>query len=556
MRFVDKILLLCITMIFVSCTATKHRLVISDKQANQKHYQLLSPSARQIKSMVLKSTTWSAEQIDRINNAVIQLERNKLNRSDLLELRVGLSQWRLRGRQHLCKIALATQEPALFQSALESLIALAAVLPQETLSGLANQANRFSKREHTQLLQRLTSLQGDPKKAVVLSTLAIKASATDLMPNFVPEIKASRASDWTTERILSTPALSRYQRDQQGHVIFRGLHLAPGDLLLVNLANPSEGLFTSFTKTTNYASHLALYVELRNGNHLYPCVFESYEHGIRIVPLITYFNPSHTHFVEIYRFRSQPKNATLKLDKAVISALAKPHGFNIHIDEAKSQNGKYITCTTAITRILLQAGFAIPTQSTPIAPFVQSNLERLGIYARQFLTPSDFMHMPQLQVLGWIDNQHWQLKLSSFLAVSLFNQAISTRILEPRHDGAYMIYRFGSKNILQDTFVLGGLLRWFFGFTPDNFPAGPADGLAFVLRVEEEMDAAVLAIAEDFANNADFYLEQNWFSIHATFANTQVKRLVANHFSAIETWFEPNNPAQYSTKRHWPPGWP
>ena len=72
--------------------------------------------------------------------------------------------------------------------------------------------------------------------------------------------------------------------------------------------NPSEGIFTVFSREENYSPHLGVYVEIEVDGKVFPCIYEIHERGIRTVPLNIYLSPAFTSYVEVYRFKSEPES--------------------------------------------------------------------------------------------------------------------------------------------------------------------------------------------------------------------------------------------------------
>ena len=516
-------------------------------------YRFESPRAEAVQTLARQGATWSPAEIEAVSASFRELPRNEVCRGDLLELKFGLQHWRIKGRTALQQKLLAARSASEALEALRGLNRLASVNAAPELIAVGKKLTSFPDQRDELLagFAELVVLQGDSEKTREVQdelpqgfrpTLPLYADG----PELVPDIPASRESSWPFERILSTPALSHYLRDADGRVRYRGMSFKPGDLLFVNLTNPSEGLFTSFVSEENYAYHLALYVELEKDGLKFPCVYESYEHGTRIVPLVTYLNPRHTLYVEVYRFREFPKESDARLGAAVLETLPLPHGFNIYIHAEKSAGGRYITCTTAVTQVLRQVGFAFPDFRTQIQPGVQKNLANIGILASEMQTPSDFLLLAdQVSIVGWHDNLNWKRHLASTLTTRYLTRLLETRNLDPGDDGVVGVYRFGTRAIQQDTFLLGGLLRWTFGFTKNTFPTGPTDALAFILRLEEKMDSAVEKVEGDLRRNNAFYESTPWFSVHGAFSDPQLASLVADRFSVSNNWFKliPQDPA-------------
>jgi hypothetical protein len=468
-----------------------------------------------------------------------------------VEAKFALLQWHERARLRLLGAVAAAagrSDAGVAAAAIRSLAELRVALRGEEMARVADAVRRLEARGPTSAtggavdaFAALCVSQGDrPRNDPLWQGFPPEAAAgrraAEEGPAIVPAITPSRESPWTLARILASPGLGDYARDEEGRVVYRGIAFTPGDIFLVNLANPSEGLFTVFAGTPNYSYHAALYVEIESGDRRIPCVYESYEHGTRVVPLCTYLSASHTMCVEVLRWRQRPAQAASRLSAAVTAELGREHGFNLWLDTAHDEAGRYITCTSAMGFVLAAAGFPLPSTATPIDPGAGANLAALGAQTGSFFSPGDFLAMQELEPTGFVDNGRWTLYVAAAIANDWVHEQLSTRPVHPEVDGTYRFYRWGARTVLSRSFPSAVLLS-VFGFTERTFPAGPADLLALVLRLEEELDAGVLAIEKTLRERPELFVGPPVFSIHGLVRSDWARGLAAKQLAPVARWF-------------------
>jgi hypothetical protein len=355
-------------------------------------------------------------------------------------------------------------------------------------------------------------------------------------PSLLPAFQASRESPWTWQRILNEPRLADYTRDSDGHVLYRGCSLQPGDLLLVNLANPSEGIFTFFAAEDNYAYHLALYVEIAWQGRLVPCVYESYEHGTRIVPLNSYLAPGHTWSVEVLRLPDLPQDSGQRLSQAVLAELQRPHAFDLSLSPDAESTGRLITCTSAVGNVLKQAGITLDLQPSRINPVLGANLQLLGARSTSFIVPSDFLRLPGLEPVGFIDNDGLDWYVATALTLSRLRAIFGSGQVQPTRDCSYRFYLWGVEEITNKRPIMADLLLGIFQFTAENFPQGDSRLLALALRLEEEIDATVSHLQARLASDHTWRQSPD-FSIHGLMQDAYWQDQAQRELAGIQAWF-------------------
>lgn len=447
---------------------------------------------------------YSQTSIEAIYGAYLKLDRRSASGAELTEIKFALMQWQHRGKTYL-------------------------------LSLLKNEAA-----DSLDISRRLAALHVtiSPEENRILAAAGLD-TGRNTRPAEVPFIKPSRDSDWGWQRILATKTLADYPRDEQGRVVYAGCTFVPGDVLLVNLANPSEGVFTAFTNEENYAYHAAMYLEIEKDGLRFPCVYESFEHGTRIVPLATYLSPSHSLFVEVLRWQDLTPNAAL-LGKMVLEELGKEHGFNLSMEDGDiSRIRSYVTCTTTFTPFLAAAGCPLPASRTPIAPGALPNMQAAGIKVGEFLTPRDFMLMRELAPAGIVSNDRLGLYASSTMAISQVRTAFSSGLWNPEKEPDFQLYLDAVGSVRNKTFLVGPLLLWIFGFNDITFPDGPKAALAAILCLEEIVDKAVEDLEKVLAASPEILDQPALFSIHALGAEPRIAGMLDKGLTKVKAWFKP-----------------
>jgi hypothetical protein len=509
-----------------------------------------NPDVARWASAVELCTECTSEEVTAINRGYLDLDRRTSSRADLVEAKFLFIQWHERCKRRLLEAlagAASRADVAAVASATSRLAQLGVTLRADEMEKVADvvrvaSAAAGDAASVLAAFAKLCASQGSsPRNATYWKRLPAEAAArwrdaAFAGPSLVPAITPSRESRWTIQRILSRPELREYARDDQGRVVYRGITFVPGDVLLVNLANPSEGLFTDFSATDNYSYHAAVYVEIENDGARVPCVYESYEHGTRVVPLCTYLSPSHTICAELLHWSQAPSDAAAALSAAVTAELSREHGFNLWLDTAHDAGGRYITCTTAIGNVLQAAGFPLPDVLSQIDSGAGRNLAELGVRAGSFFSPGDFFAMTGLAPSGFVDNGRWQLYAAAAIGNDWVHRMLSGGSIAPKRDGTYRFYLWGATTIVTKSFPYRALLS-VFGFTETNFPAGPPEALALVLRLEEELDAGVLKMEQMLTDSPGIFLDQPGFSIHNLVRDPRIGAMAGRQFAAIARWF-------------------
>ena len=66
---------------------------------------------------------------------------------------------------------------------------------------------------------------------------------------------------------------------------YRGVEFTPGDVLLANVNLDGNGVYTTLSDPKSFSSHSAFFAVLKHDGRRFPVVVETYEKGLRPVPL-------------------------------------------------------------------------------------------------------------------------------------------------------------------------------------------------------------------------------------------------------------------------------
>ncbi len=433
------------------------------------------------------------------------------------------------------KFALLSLEEAVIRRAIAAIAGDGDPAVNNSAIQVLTAADAFMTREELSVLQAAES-EGNASLADVLADQAIL--------DFAPRIPPSRESRWDWQRIQARPELTigNYPKDSQGRVLLRGAALESGDILMVHLKNPSEGLFTAFAEEPNYSYHAAMYIELAGELGVYPLILESYEMGLRVVPAASYFRGDHTAFIEVLRWPDDGAGGTTggrstRLAEAVARNLGQSWGFNITLNDDISLTENYISCVTTLTLPLGEAGYPLPGTLTGISAAAVANFARVGTEARPFITPSDFLTMDELSPVAIINNRGLELLIAASLANNDLNTRFERRVLAP-DDGMWRLYRSAVRGVQNRRFLVEPVILGIFGYSRETFPLGTPDILALVLRLEEEIDKAVLDMEEHLMENRDLLYAGRVIRMSAVLLNPVFRDVSAAAMTGLDNFFE------------------
>jgi len=303
-------------------------------------------------------------------------------------------------------------------------------------------------------------------------------------PGLMLDIKANRSSAWPFRRWKQRPEFRNYAFREDG-VEYRGIHFRPGDVLLANVNIEGNGLYTTLSDPTRFSSHAAVFAILEDDAGRYPAVIETYEKGVRAVPLNVFLDEKFCAYVEVYRHRGLDESHCRAVSEAALELMQRARGYNF---DSQSDDREYVSCC-AVGRLLhMDAGLEPATWKSRIGhPVIQSNLESLGYTHFDFFAPVDYLLDPNFRCTGWIDNNQFLDLLARELVEQRFRELFMTRRLNPRRLPLMgRVNRWGIDHIRRRT-LPGKIIGRVEGFDHRSLPKGPDHLMAVITIIEARL---------------------------------------------------------------------
>jgi hypothetical protein len=363
------------------------------------------------------------DRLREINAAYLGFDRAAAGAEAALDLKLSSAFWR---RRFLASLAAAAPRWGVKQrrSLTEALLELRVAIP-------------------AQLRERLLAPIPEPvDRARVLAAQGIRSADAPAVghaagPGVDLDIKVNRSSPWSFEKWRQRSVFGEYEIAEDA-VRYRGLELRSGDVLLTNANLDGNGLYTALADPKSFCSHSALFVTLEHGGQRFPAVLETYEKGLRAVPLNVFLSPRFSAYTEVYRPRRLEAGHSARIEKLAPEYVARVKGYNF---DTEDPDREYLSCTSVARILHRDAGLDwIETKSVPAHPQVQANLARLGYELFRFFAPVDYLLDPSLECVGWIDNNQLDRLLTRELVETQFRALFAAHVIEP---GRFpFMYRF------------------------------------------------------------------------------------------------------------------
>ncbi len=408
-----------------------------------------------------------------VNDRYRALDRPRQGAAQVVDLKLRTILWRSRVLEHLLTRPppWARTNPALLTGILTALNIYLTPSQQELTAGLLSPA------EFAGLLanQGITP-EGHPE--------LWQTSGPGINLNIV----ANRSSSWPFRKWRRNSRFGRYEPSGEG-VRYRGVDFLPGDVLLANVNLDGNGIYTSLSDPRSFSSHSAFFAVLEYAGDRFPVVIETYEKGVRPVPLNVFLGPRFCSYVEVYRHQqySEPHAATI--NEIAAEFVENVRGYNF---DSEDKDPTYMSCT-AVGRFLHQRAGLTParTMSKLHHPKIQTNLSKLGYTYFDFFAPVDFLLNDCFSFAGRIDNNQIDRLLARELVDQEFRRQFMERELDPgRFSFPYQLNRWGLSHMRRNT-VIGRAIGLVEGFDQHNLPRGPDDLLAVIKIAEKEIGAVI-----------------------------------------------------------------
>ena len=308
-------------------------------------------------------------------------------------------------------------------------------------------------------------------------------------PDVDLKIEVNRASAWPFSKWRNMAEFSEYAYEAEG-VRYRGLYLRPGDVLLANVNLDGNSVYTSLSEPKGYCPHSAVFAILTADGKRFPAVIETYEKGLRAVPLNVFLNTRYVAYVEIYRHQGLDAEQCAQIGQAALEAIVDARGYNFYTCDVDRH---YVSCTSLAQVLFDAVGLERVASVSSIGhPGIQKNLERLG-YTRfdPFFAPVDFLLNRQFRCVGWVDNNHFPRLVARELVEAGFRRLFERGELTiSRMPLMHHINHWGIGHMRRRT-LLGKLISKVMGFDHLSLPRGPDPMLAIIAPVEADLGRAV-----------------------------------------------------------------
>lgn len=306
------------------------------------------------------------------------------------------------------------------------------------------------------------------------------------------KIQANRASRWRLERWLAIPAFSEYAFEGEG-VRFRGLEFRPGDVILANVNLDGNFIYSAYPDPKCVFPHAAVVVFFLREGRRYPAVVETYERGVRAVPLAVFLNARFLAYAELFRHRDVRPDHAGPLAEAAEAMVRDTRGYNAR---SWDDDRAYLSCTSVGRFLLEDVGVGgVGPRSRIAHPRVRENLLAVGYGDFDpFFAPVDYLTNPLLSFQGVVDNGQFLRLLARELVERRFRRLFEERRLVPdRLPLMNGVNRFVLRHV-RGRSALAPLVTLASGWTARNLPKAPDALLAGITPAEHQLGAAVRSI--------------------------------------------------------------
>lgn len=421
-----------------------------------------------------------AAQVEKMEKDFKELPRAFSDALHFSELKFLMQKMRALGAAKLLRA------PLTFET-LRGLRALRLKLPENKLQSLSASMSIDLKSEFKQLL----AIQGQAKilKKVFSAEDDLNKYLHHAGPQTIFKMVANRRSRVKAKDWLDKEEFSRYQFTDDG-VIYRGMELYPGDMVLSSVNLDGNGVYTTLVEPKGYAYHYGIIAIVEHHQRRFPIVLETYEHGVRLVPLHQFFSAKFNCYFEIFRLLHPPAHYFAEINRLALEIPKKVKGYNF---DTEDPDHSYLACTSVATYLFKELGLTpISTKSHYSShPQVLKNLAEIELKTGPFLSPWDFIASPRTVCVGVWDNNFFLLNICRELCEREMDYIFKNRhfTLSPA-PLLYYFNSFGVKQIQRDT-ILGKIIGKAVGFNKDNLPCASHKVLGMIEIYEHTMEKAV-----------------------------------------------------------------
>lgn len=265
-------------------------------------------------------------------------------------------------------------------------------------------------------------------------------------------------------------------------VKFRDKEFLPGDIFIVTPNTLTGGLFTAFATPSSSLGHLALFLILEIDNEKFPAVIETYEHGVRAVPLKEFLIASYINYIEVFRCHKITKDQYPKINSSYTYLKKKCYGYSFYIDD---RDENYFTCTRVASELFQYLEIdCVQRYSFFDHASMNDNFVKMGHNLKSFLQPEDFARNNHFEMIAIVDNLKFEENISRYMALSEYAKSFKKKDMDLRK----ISYLFSClSNIAMLIFkhkLLADLILPLFGYNERNLPRGPAFLLSYYFYVD------------------------------------------------------------------------
>ena len=416
--------------------------------------------------------------VAQVNDAYAALARPEHDARDIVDLKLALCLWRSRLQEQIL-----AYPPSWAQSEPES--------AQRVLLGL----NVLLSDRHMELAAKLLPAP------LLAELLAAQGTATPGFPQWDRisgpgvslNIVANRGSSWPYEKWRANELFARYQFEEEG-VRYRGVLFRPGDVLLANVNVDGNGVYTSLSEPKGFSSHSGFFAILEHAGKRFPVVVETYEKGVRPVPLSIFLGPKFTSYVEVYRHTDYAADQAGALNRAALEVIDRVRAYNF---DSEDLDPHYLSCT-AVGRVMhAEAGLKPAKRISELGhPMVRNNLAKVGYRYFDYFGPVDFLLNDCFRFVGLVDNNQLDRLLARELVDREFRRRFCSSELEPRNfPFPYALNLWGISQMRKRSFW-GKLISLIEGYDVDTLPKGPDALMAVILLAEKQIGKSIRQIRE------------------------------------------------------------
>ena len=363
---------------------------------------------------------------------------NNASAEDLVELRLIRSLWAKRAAQDI-SVSLCALNAVELETICTILASLRTLLRGESVQRLLQRQREVGNASSGRALACLLADHGISEEARRgLSELcAPSALFRRLGPARNAKFRPSRKSanfdhsKWLLQKDMSDLDFVDGDPDR---IRIRGIELRSGDIGIVELNHPGDGLMECFLEQPGVAPHAMLYVTRRmknpkSGELLYqPSVLEIFEGGWRSVPITTALHPEFSWYSEWVRPKIDGKELGNNLGEVLSASINTMEVFSFDFQARRTPTGgKYTrefggscaSCTNLIRVPFERAGIdKLPYPITKLAPIAARNLAVLGMPEMPGIhTPTNILNDSEYEKIGVVDNGCPELGYAQALVV-------------------------------------------------------------------------------------------------------------------------------------------